>query len=63
MPPPSPRGQDAHAVDLHGGLIGGDVDVLVLDHNALFAGRAVAFQRLELRRVGVDPTALSPVAN
>jgi hypothetical protein len=39
-------------VDLHGGLIGGDVDVLVLDHDALLAGRPVALQRLELSGVG-----------
>jgi hypothetical protein len=39
-------------VDLHGGLIGGDVDVLVLDHDALLAGRPVALQRLELSGLG-----------
>jgi hypothetical protein len=34
-PPPGVRG---HAVDLDDGLIGGDGDVLVLNHDALFAG-------------------------
>jgi hypothetical protein len=59
--PLPPGGAVSAAVDLDGGLFGGHVDVL--DDDALFTGRAVALQRLELRRIGVDPTALSPVAN
>ena len=50
--PPPLGSRIATAVDLHGGLIGGHVDVLVLNHDALFASGAVAFQRFELRCVG-----------
>ena len=38
------------AVDLDGGLVGGDGDVL--DHDALLAGGPVALERLKLGRVG-----------
>jgi hypothetical protein len=35
-------------VDLDGGLIGGHADVLMLNHDALFASGSVALQRFEM---------------